>query len=61
MDRALFDAVQQKLTEQWTTQSTVRNTSDHLLASRPNFKKVSLPELANPSRRPEKVQRYTVY
>jgi site-specific DNA recombinase len=31
MDRALFDAVQQKLTEQWTTRSTVRNTSDHLL------------------------------
>jgi site-specific DNA recombinase len=32
MDRALFNAVQQKLTEQWTTRSTVRNTSDHLLA-----------------------------
>jgi site-specific DNA recombinase len=31
MDRALFDAVQQKLTEQWTTQSTARNASDHLL------------------------------
>jgi site-specific DNA recombinase len=31
MDRALFDAVQQKLTEQWTTRSTVRNTSEHLL------------------------------
>jgi site-specific DNA recombinase len=31
MDRALFDAVQQKLTDQWTTQSTVRNASDHLL------------------------------
>jgi site-specific DNA recombinase len=31
MDRALFDAVQQKLTEQWTTQSTTRNASDHLL------------------------------
>jgi site-specific DNA recombinase len=31
MDRALFDAVQQKLTDQWTTHSTVRNTSDHLL------------------------------
>ncbi len=31
MDRALFDAVQQKLTEQWTTRSTVRNASDHLL------------------------------
>src|ERR1700716_3214296 len=31
MDRALFDAVQQKLTEQWTTLSTVRNASDHLL------------------------------
>src|SRR5205807_3899291 len=27
----LFDAVQQKLTEQWTTRSTTRNASDHLL------------------------------
>jgi site-specific DNA recombinase len=32
MDRPLFDAVQQKLTQQWTTRSTLRNTSDHLLA-----------------------------
>jgi site-specific DNA recombinase len=31
MDRVLFDAVQQKLTEQWTTRSTTRNASDHLL------------------------------
>jgi site-specific DNA recombinase len=31
MDRALFDAVQQKLTDQWTTRSTIRNASDHLL------------------------------
>jgi site-specific DNA recombinase len=31
MDRSLFDAVQQKLTDQWTTRSTVRNASDHLL------------------------------
>jgi site-specific DNA recombinase len=31
MDRALFDAVQQKLTDQWTALSTVRNASDHLL------------------------------
>src|SRR6202040_1012557 len=31
MDRALFDAVQQKLTQQWTTRSTTRNASDHLL------------------------------
>jgi site-specific DNA recombinase len=31
MDRALFDAVQQKLTDQWTARSIVRNTSDHLL------------------------------
>jgi site-specific DNA recombinase len=31
LERALFDAVQQKLTEQWTAQSTVRNASDHLL------------------------------
>jgi DNA invertase Pin-like site-specific DNA recombinase len=31
MDRALFDAVQQKLTDQWTTRSTARNASDHLL------------------------------
>jgi site-specific DNA recombinase len=31
MDRALFDAIQQKLTDQWTTQSTARNASDHLL------------------------------
>jgi site-specific DNA recombinase len=32
MKRALFDAVQQKLTDQWTTRSTVRNAGDHLLA-----------------------------
>ena len=31
MDRALFDAVQQKLTDQWTTRSTTRSASDHLL------------------------------
>ena len=31
MDRTLFDAVQQKLTDQWTTRSTTRNVSDHLL------------------------------
>ena len=31
MDRGLFDAVQQKLTDQWTTRSTTRNASDHLL------------------------------
>jgi len=31
MDRALFDAVQQKLTDQWTTRSSIRNASDHLL------------------------------
>jgi site-specific DNA recombinase len=31
MDRALFDAVQQKLTEHWTTLSTARNASDHML------------------------------
>jgi site-specific DNA recombinase len=31
MERALFDAVQQKLTDQWTTLSKVRNASDHLL------------------------------
>ena len=32
MDRVLFDAVQQKLTEQWTTRSKTRNASDHLLS-----------------------------
>jgi site-specific DNA recombinase len=31
MDRALFDAVQQRLTDQWTTRSIARNASDHLL------------------------------
>ena len=31
LERALFDAVQKKLTEQWTAQSTARNGSDHLL------------------------------
>src|SRR5450631_2206061 len=31
MDRALFNAVQQKLTDQWSTRSTIRNASDHLL------------------------------
>jgi hypothetical protein len=29
--RALFDAVQQRLTEQWTTRSAIRNVSAHLL------------------------------
>jgi hypothetical protein len=32
MDRALFDAVQQKLTDQWTAKTAVRNRNDHLLA-----------------------------
>src|SRR5215216_4022196 len=32
MDRTLFDAVQQKLTDQWSTQSTSRTANDHLLA-----------------------------
>jgi DNA invertase Pin-like site-specific DNA recombinase len=31
LDRALFDAVQRKLTDQWSTRSTIRNASDHLL------------------------------
>src|ERR1700694_2944269 len=31
MDRALFDAVQQKLSDQWTSRTTIRNASDHLL------------------------------
>ena len=31
MDRALFDAVQQKLTDQWTTKTNIRNAGDHLL------------------------------
>src|SRR5260221_2801659 len=31
MDRALFDAVQQRLRAQWTARSTVRSASDHLL------------------------------
>jgi site-specific DNA recombinase len=31
VDRALFDTVQQKLTDQWTTRSTTQNASDHLL------------------------------
>ena len=31
MDRALFDAVQQKLTNQWTTKTTIRNAGDHSL------------------------------
>jgi site-specific DNA recombinase len=32
MDRALFDAVQQKLTDQWTTRTSIRNAGDHLLS-----------------------------
>jgi site-specific DNA recombinase len=31
MDRALFDEVQEKLTDRWTTRSTIRNAGDHLL------------------------------
>ena len=31
MERALFDAVQQKLTDQWTARTRIRNASDHLL------------------------------
>ena len=32
MERALFDAVQQKLTDQWTTRSSVRNAVTHWTA-----------------------------
>jgi DNA invertase Pin-like site-specific DNA recombinase len=32
MDRALFEAVEQKLTDQWTAKTRVRNASDHLLS-----------------------------
>jgi hypothetical protein len=32
MDRTLFDAVQQKLRDHWTTKTSIRNASDHLLA-----------------------------
>jgi site-specific DNA recombinase len=31
VERGLFDEVQQKLTDQWTTRSRIRNASDHLL------------------------------
>jgi DNA invertase Pin-like site-specific DNA recombinase len=31
MERALFDAVQQKLTDQWTARTRIRNAGDHLL------------------------------
>jgi site-specific DNA recombinase len=31
MERDLFDAVQQKLTDQWTTKTSIRNAGDHLL------------------------------
>ncbi len=31
MERDLFDAVQQKLTDQWTARTSVRNAGDHLL------------------------------
>jgi site-specific DNA recombinase len=31
MERALFDAVQQKLTDQWSTKTSIRNPNDHLL------------------------------
>jgi hypothetical protein len=31
IDRFLFDAVQQKLTDQWSTRSKIRNAGDHLL------------------------------
>lgn len=31
LDRALFDSAQQKLTDQWTNRTTIRNSSDHLL------------------------------
>jgi DNA invertase Pin-like site-specific DNA recombinase len=31
LDRTLFDAVQQKLTDQWTNRNTIRNASEHLL------------------------------
>ena len=32
MARTLFDAVQQKLTDQWTARTSVRNAGDHLLS-----------------------------
>jgi hypothetical protein len=31
MERALFDAVQQKLTDHWTAKTRIRNAGDHLL------------------------------
>jgi site-specific DNA recombinase len=31
MERALFDAVQQKLTDQWTARTSIRTAGDHLL------------------------------
>jgi site-specific DNA recombinase len=31
MERSLFDEVQQKLTDQWTTRSRIRNAGEHLL------------------------------
>jgi hypothetical protein len=31
MERALFDAVQQKLTDQWTTRTSIRIAGNHLL------------------------------
>jgi site-specific DNA recombinase len=31
LERALFEAVQQKLTAQWTTRTSIRNPNDHLL------------------------------
>jgi hypothetical protein len=31
MERPLFDAVQQKLTDQWTSRTRIRNAGDHLL------------------------------
>jgi site-specific DNA recombinase len=34
MERALFEAVQQKLTNQWTARTRIRNASDHLLTGR---------------------------
>jgi hypothetical protein len=35
MERALFDAVQQKLTDQWTAKTRVRSASNHLLTGLP--------------------------
>ena len=59
MNRVLFDAVQQKLTDQWSTRTSVRNAGDHLLKPpSKRFRQILLPHgVSRKEVRPERPER----